>query len=330
MEWVLTFLLWFRWIPVVLVVLPLSRLMQAYSATQRLLRRWILRAPHRHAERVREIAEQVVQLAAQGGRALCSSRPQLFMTTMRPTPYKVPGNRVSLDALRDVLWVDEERALVCVEPLVTVEELSCHLIPLGYTLAVMPELDDLTVGGLINGYGIESSSHKHGLFVDCVVELELVTGTGEVVRCSRTNNADLFWAIPWSLGSVAFLVSATISLVRCKPYVRVHYTPCASRDELLSRFATASTRSDAPEFVEGLMFGPDHGVLITGDFSDNAVAPVLPVNNLRSRWWSEWFFKQVEAVRAPRSEAIPVYVAPSLARVALCSVFSLSWPRHIC
>jgi len=38
------------------------------------------------------------------------------------------------------------------------------LEPLDYTLPVLPELDALTVGGLVNGVGIESSSHIHGLF----------------------------------------------------------------------------------------------------------------------------------------------------------------------
>jgi delta24-sterol reductase len=29
---------------------------------------------------------------------------------------------------------------------------------------VVPELDDLTIGGLVMGGGIESTSHKYGLF----------------------------------------------------------------------------------------------------------------------------------------------------------------------
>ena len=34
----------------------------------------------------------------------------------------------------------------------------------GWTLPIVPELDDLTVGGLVMGTGLESSSHKYGLF----------------------------------------------------------------------------------------------------------------------------------------------------------------------
>jgi len=42
-----------------------------------------------------------------------------------------------------------------VEPMCTMGQITAALIPRGWTLAVVPELDDLTVGGLINGFGIE-------------------------------------------------------------------------------------------------------------------------------------------------------------------------------
>ena len=38
------------------------------------------------------------------------------------------------------------------------------LVKSGLTLPVVPELDTLTIGGLLMGGGIESTSHKHGLF----------------------------------------------------------------------------------------------------------------------------------------------------------------------
>ena len=43
-------------------------------------------------------------------------------------------------------------------------QLSRALNNLGWTIPILPELDDLTVGGLVMGTGIETSSHKYGLF----------------------------------------------------------------------------------------------------------------------------------------------------------------------
>ena len=50
------------------------------------------------------------------------------------------------------------------EPLVTMGQLSRTLNHIGWTIPILPELDDLTIGGLVMGTGIETSSHKYGLF----------------------------------------------------------------------------------------------------------------------------------------------------------------------
>ena len=85
----------------------------------------------------------------------------------------------------------------------------------------MPELDDLTVGGLIMGTGIETSSHKYGLYQHTCVALELVLSTGELVRCSKSENQDLFYSAFWSHGTLGFLVSADIKIIPAKKYVQV-------------------------------------------------------------------------------------------------------------
>lgn len=82
-------------------------------------------------------------------------------------------------------------------------------------------MDDLTVGGLYMGVGIETSSHKYGLFNDCVLEAEVVLSDGRLVKCSRTENSDLFDALPWSYGTLGFLVACKLRLVKCKPYVKI-------------------------------------------------------------------------------------------------------------
>lgn len=76
--------------------------------------------------------------------------------------------------------------------------LSRFLIARGYCLQVVPELDELTVGGLINGYGVETSSHKYGLVADTATAYEVVLSSGEVVTATPDNEyADLFHAVPW-------------------------------------------------------------------------------------------------------------------------------------
>ncbi|HEX4981321.1 MAG TPA: FAD-binding oxidoreductase [Ilumatobacteraceae bacterium] len=51
------------------------------------------------------------------------------------------------------------------------------------------------VGGLSLGGGIGWLMRKHGLTVDNLVEAEVVTATGDIVRASANNHPDLFWAL---------------------------------------------------------------------------------------------------------------------------------------
>lgn len=51
------------------------------------------------------------------------------------------------------------------------------------------------VGGLTLGGGIGWLMRKHGLAIDNLLEAEVVTAAGEIVRASATEHADLFWAL---------------------------------------------------------------------------------------------------------------------------------------
>ena len=104
-------------------------------------------------------------------------------------------------------------------------QLSRTLNRLGWTIPILPELDDLTVGGLVMGTGIETSSHKYGLFQHICKSYELVMADGSITTCSETENSDLFYAVPWSYGTLGFLVSVEIQIIPCKRFIKLDYYP---------------------------------------------------------------------------------------------------------
>ena len=65
--------------------------------------------------------------------------------SFREGTYKKTLHNISVNLI-DVLEVDAERQVVRVEPLVSMGQLTATLNPLGWTLPIVPELDDLTVG----------------------------------------------------------------------------------------------------------------------------------------------------------------------------------------
>lgn len=113
----------------------------------------------------------------------------------------------------------------------------------------------------------------------------------------QTENPDLFYAIPWSYGTLGFLTSVVIKVVPSKKlvtyskllytiyvniprdcqminlctstrYVRLEYAPFTRLSELSTRFREESLRPGPHQFVEALLFSEEAGVLITGDMVD--------------------------------------------------------------
>ncbi|XP_015422478.1 PREDICTED: delta(24)-sterol reductase [Myotis davidii] len=131
---------------------------------------------------------QVREWKEQGSKTfMCTGRPGWLTVSLRVGKYKKTHKNIMIN-LMDILEVDTKKQIVRVEPLVTMGQVTALLTSIGWTLPVLPELDDLTVGGLIMGTGIESSSHKYGLFQHICTAYELVLADGSFVRCTPVSS----------------------------------------------------------------------------------------------------------------------------------------------
>jgi cytokinin dehydrogenase len=95
-------------------------------------------------------------------------------------------------------------------------------LPVGLTPPVLTDYLELSVGGTLSVGGVGGASQHYGAQVDNVAELEVVTGAGQLMTCSRTVAPDLFRAVLAGLGQCAIVVSATLRLVPATTSVR-HY-----------------------------------------------------------------------------------------------------------
>ncbi|KAI3383727.1 hypothetical protein SNEBB_005565 [Seison nebaliae] len=295
-------LLHYRWIFVCIFLLPLSFLFDVYTWVRESILLYVYSAPRAHKERVEYVRRQVLDWKTSGStKKLCTGRAAWLRTSLRNPKYTTYLHNIHVN-LMDVIGINEDEMTVQCEPLVTMGRLSNYLKKFSYTIPVVPELDDLTVGGLINGVGIESSSHIFGLFHNIVKELEIVMANGDVVTCSEEENVELFHAIPWSHGTLGFVTLATLRICRCPQFIRLKYSHAKSFDEVQERMEKLSN-DESNQFVECLVYSPTHSVVMTGQFCEEVEAD--KINSIGS-WYKPWFYIHVQETRDNTVEYIPI------------------------
>jgi len=244
-----------------------------------------------HDEKVQDVQKQVEDWKVSGCKQpMCTARPGWQSITLQQQHYKKRMYGIKID-MPDILEINEDKRIVTVEPMVTIGKLNDFLVGQGWTLPVVPELDDLTIGGLVMGGGIESTSHKYGLFQYICKRFEMVLGDGRKIDCTATQNTALFAAIPFSYGTLGFLTCIDIDIIPYKPYIELTYHNVKTLDEVVDKF-TKATNNPEIDSVEGHMYTLNTGVIMSGKFLDKV--PSGGKLNTLSRWYKPWFYKHVE------------------------------------
>ena len=212
--------------------------------------------------------------------ALASSDPtskiRLAKKTSNLFRTRAPHTGVWLDAspFRQVLSVDVDSHTASVGGMTTYEDLVDGTLPYGLMPEVVPQLATITLGGAVTGLGIEASSWRSGLPHESVLDLDILTGAGEVVHATPDNeHAELFATFPNSYGTVGYALRLTINLVPAQPFVRLRHLPFGSVDDLTAALAEACDGSydgEAVDFVDGVWFREEESYLTLGRFVDKA------------------------------------------------------------
>jgi FAD/FMN-containing dehydrogenase len=243
-------------------------------------------------------------------------------------PARTPGLDVA--GLERVLRVDREARTADVQGMTTYEDLVAATLPHGLMPQVVPQLKTITLGGAVTGLGIESSSFRNGLPHESVLEMDIMTGDGNVVTATKDNgHSDLFYGFPNSYGTLGYALRLRIALEPVKPYVwlrHVRFGPsggagptgqdgsggsaaAAAATAIAEICAAAAYHGERVDFIDGTAFGPDEVYLTLGAFTDNApytsdytggeiyyrsiqrrATDFLTVHDYLWRWDPDWFW----------------------------------------
>jgi delta24-sterol reductase len=280
-----------RGIVIFLFAVPVSFFFQKAQDFQNWIYRNFLVNNKLHDSNVRKIQDQVKKARTEG-KMMCTARAPWKTMSIRKVTYKESYAQIPIN-LKNILELDTERNTVRVEPMATMGELTHFLIPRGYALAVQVEMDDLTLGGLCMGIGIETSSHKYGFLFETVLSYEIITANGTLVRASRDENADLFHSLPMSHGTLGFLVAVELKVVPVKKFMKLNYIPFDNLQSMSERMAELADSDHPPQFLEGLVFSAQTGVILAAEFADkpDAGSKINAIN----RWHKPWYYAHVES-----------------------------------
>jgi len=126
----------------------------------------------------------------------------------------------SMSAIHEI---DEEHETATVDCGVVWRDLVAATLEKGLVPRVLTNNLGVQISGTLSMAGLGVASFRYGAQVDNVTEIEVVTGTGEIVTCSLERNRDLFDVVRSGLGQFGVITRATIRLRRAKSVVRKYY-----------------------------------------------------------------------------------------------------------
>src|SRR3984957_11402457 len=121
---------------------------------------------------------------------------------------------VDIQRLNRMLDFDAETAILHAEAGVTLDEIIRVFLPRGFFPAVVPGTRYVTLGGSIAADIHGKSHHRDSSLATHVLWFDLMLSSGEVRRCSREENGDLFWATVGGMGLTGVILEVAMRLRR--------------------------------------------------------------------------------------------------------------------
>ena len=262
-----------------------------------------------HERAVQALLDSYRRIPAGAGVRLAKRTSNLF----RPRAQAV-GPGLDVTALDGVVSIDTAARTADVQGMCTYENLVAATLPKGLVPLVVPQLRTITLGGAVTGLGIESTSFRNGLPHESVLELDVVTGAGDLVTVTpHGEHADLFRGFPNSYGTLGYSVRLRIELEEVAPYVETRNVRFAGLDELEAAIGAVvrdgAWDGERVDFLDGVVFSATESYLVLGAWAHDVPSlsdytgqeiyyrslrdrgrDALTVHDYLWRWDVDWFW----------------------------------------
>ena len=183
------------------------------------------------------------------------------------------GPGLDVSGLTSVISVDPQSRTADVAGMCTYEDLVDATLSYGLAPTVVPQLKTITLGGAVTGLGIESTSFRNGLPHESVLEIDILTGAGDILTATPDGpHADLFYGFPNSYGTLGYATRLRIQLEPVARYVALRHLRFDDLDTMQSTMEelVRTHRHDdvAVDYLDGVVFSPHESYLVLGTRTD--------------------------------------------------------------
>ncbi|MCA9582585.1 MAG: FAD-binding oxidoreductase [Myxococcales bacterium] len=192
-----------------------------------------------------------------------------------------PRSRVLSTLSSDrILAFDESTGDITVEAGFSLADLARLFLPRGWFTPVSPGTKFVTVGGMVASDIHGKNHHVRGCFGEAVQAMTLCLADGRILRCSRTEEPDLFRATLGGMGLTGLILDVTFRLERVpSPWIWQQSERVSGIGEFLTRLAdTAAEWPMTVGWIDCVSGGKNlgRGLLMCGRWATAEEAPTAP------------------------------------------------------
>ncbi|MCO6563999.1 MAG: FAD-binding oxidoreductase [Apibacter sp.] len=185
-------------------------------------------------------------------------------------------NILSTLRLNKFLSFDREKGVFECESGVILSDILDVIVPDGYFLPVTPGTKLITVGGAIGANVHGKNNHSEGCFGDYLVNFNIITQDGEIKKCSREENSDLFWNTIGGMGLTGIIISAKFTLKKIQTaYIKQKVLKAENLEEIFKFFEECENWTYSVAWIDCLQKGKRMGrsILMVGEHATLSELP---------------------------------------------------------
>jgi decaprenylphospho-beta-D-ribofuranose 2-oxidase len=178
------------------------------------------------------------------------------------------GNTISTLSFDKILSFDTQAGVFECQSGITLDRVLEVIVPKGWFLPVTPGTKFITVGGAVASDVHGKNHHVDGSFSNHIIDMDVMTESGEVLTCSGEKFADLFEATCGGMGLTGVITRIKFRLKKIESsYIAQKQVKAKNLEEVLELFTKYQHYTYSVAWIDCLKSGKGFGrsILILGE-----------------------------------------------------------------